>query len=77
MLYEVITSRGDVKVDITINNLNKAYGNKTVLNNFSCVFKENVVSCIMGRSGVGKTTLISIITGLEEPDSGSIDGIFV
>jgi len=68
-------SRGDVKVDITINNLNKAYGNKTVLNNFSCVFKENVVSCIMGRSGVGKTTLISIITGLEEPDSGSIDGI--
>lgn len=62
-------------MDIEINNLNKKYNDKVVLNNYSAVFKENSISFITGTSGVGKTTLIRIIMGLESADSGEIIGI--
>ncbi len=62
-------------MDITVSNITKKYGTETVLNNFSHTFKENTFTVIMGRSGVGKTTLLKILSGLEAPDSGSITGI--
>lgn len=51
-----------------------SYGEKTVLKDFSHVFlSEN--TCIMGISGGGKTTLLSVLIGTATPDSGSISGI--
>ena len=62
-------------MDIKIDNLIKAYENQLVLKSFSHTFKEGSFSCLMGKSGVGKTTLLSILMGLEQEDSGSITGI--
>lgn len=60
---------------IKITNLNKSYGEKSVLINFSAEFQINSVTCVMGNSGVGKTTLLRIIAGLEEIDSGKIENL--
>ncbi|MEZ0575069.1 ABC transporter ATP-binding protein [Halodesulfovibrio aestuarii] len=56
----------------TIDSLCKKYNEKPVLSNVSfSVGKGDIVSLI-GPSGVGKTTLLRILAGLEEQDSGSI-----
>lgn len=60
--------------DIIIENLCKAYGKKTVLQNFSCRFPAGQISCLMAPSGWGKTTLLRILMGLEALDSGRISG---
>ena len=52
----------------------KAYGDNVVLDGLSHVFPGGRVSCILGRSGCGKTTLLRLIAGLETPDSGRILG---
>ncbi len=60
---------------IEIDQLSKAYGEKQVLCRLSASFPEGETTCIMGRSGCGKTTLLRLMMGLESPDSGSIRGI--
>lgn len=62
-------------MDIVIENLNKKYNDKVVLDNFNNVFKDDAISFITGTSGIGKTTLIRILMGLEKADSGKIIGI--
>ena len=62
-------------MDICVKNICKAYGDTRVLDHFSCVFKEGKITCIMGKSGIGKTTLLAVLMGLEKPDSGTVTGI--
>ena len=62
-------------MDIIVNNLSKKYNDKIILNNFNCIFKNKSVSFVIGKSGVGKTTLIRILMGLEVADNGEIIGI--
>ena len=57
-----------------INNLTKSFDKKLVFNNFSIEFPENQVSVIVGESGIGKTTLLRIIAGLDSDFSGTIIG---
>lgn len=59
---------------LEIRNLNYSYdgGDTMVLNNVSLEFKEGFVYSIMGKSGVGKTTLLSLISGLNSYKEGSI-----
>ena len=56
-------------------NISKAYGEHVVLQNFTADFPVGEVSCIMGASGIGKTTLIDILAGLTPADSGDIQGV--
>ena len=59
-----------------IKNLCKAYGDLPVLENVS--FTAGVgVTALWGPSGVGKTTLLRILLGLEKPDSGELMGTAV
>ena len=60
---------------ITIENLNKAYGEKQVLRDFSARFPLGETSVIMGPSGCGKTTLLNILLGFLSPDSGKIENL--
>lgn len=62
-------------MDIRVTNLNKAYGEKTVLKDTNMVFPAGQRTVIMGDSGCGKTTLLRIVLGLETCDSGEITGV--
>lgn len=57
---------------LEVNNLNKTFDNKPIIKNLSFTMKKGDVFSIMGKSGIGKTTLLRMITGLEIPDSGEI-----
>lgn len=61
--------------DIILDSVSKSYEGKTVLNGMSLVFKEGEITCIKGPSGCGKTTLLRILAGLTQKDSGKISGI--
>lgn len=60
---------------IEISNLHFGYGDKRIFTDFSAVFSSEKPVCIMGASGCGKTTLLSLIMGLLKPEQGSITGV--
>ena len=60
---------------IKIDELNKSFGDTAVFKEFSAEFEDGSVTCIMGSSGIGKTTLLRILMGLEDYDSGCITGL--
>ncbi len=62
-------------MDIKVNNICKSFNGQQVLDNVTMSFHEGLDTCIMGASGVGKTTLVYILMGLLEPDSGEITGL--
>ncbi len=57
---------------IKLNNIYKSYNNDLIYENFNIEIEENKISCILGPSGIGKTTLVNMIAGLIKPDSGEI-----
>lgn len=59
---------------LTLKNISYHYTGteKTVLNNISCAFETGRLYCITGASGEGKTTLLSLIAGLDLCSSGRI-----
>ncbi len=57
---------------IQINNLTKKYGDKVVFDNYTNTFDFNGILLIKGVSGLGKTTLMRLIAGLEKADKGEI-----
>ena len=52
--------------------ITKAYGENQVLQNVSVTLQEGELVCLLGVSGVGKTTLFNILSGLTLPDSGKV-----
>jgi NitT/TauT family transport system ATP-binding protein len=62
-------------MNIVISDLVKSFGDNLVLDRFSAEIKKGSITCFMGPSGCGKTTLINILMGLLEPDSGTITGV--
>lgn len=57
---------------LKIENLNKSYGDKLILKDVSFEIKEHEIVCLMGKSGMGKTTLLRCLNQLETIDSGKI-----
>jgi len=55
-------------------NICKSYDNLEVLDNISIDFPVNKITCILGPSGCGKTTLLNIIGGILDKDSGQVVG---
>ena len=58
---------------IELVNLSKSFNGNAVIRNFSAVFPGGA-TCLMGDSGVGKTTLAHIVLGLIPSDSGEVRG---
>ena len=62
-------------MSIIITDLCKTFDDNEVLKNVNITLKDNSIYCLMGSSGIGKTTLLRILMGLERADSGSVSGI--
>ncbi len=58
---------------LEIKNVSKSYGDKLILNDFTYLFNRFEKAGLIGRNGTGKTTLLNIITGLTEPDKGTVE----
>ena len=67
---------GSVAVDRVTKRFDTREGELLVLDEVSFDIKENEFFCIVGQSGCGKTTLLNMLAGFEQPSSGSltIDG---
>ena len=53
--------------------VSKRYGDKVILRNFEYVFARYEKVGIVGGNGVGKSTFVKLLLGLEQPDSGRFD----
>ena len=61
-------------MSLKISNISKSFGEKKIFNSFSYTFAQNGIYSISGNSGVGKTTLLRLISGLDNDYSGEIIG---
>ena len=59
-------------IEINLNNVKKSYGFKNILDGINLEIKTNDRVSIIGDNGVGKTTLLNIITSKEDIDSGTV-----
>ena len=57
---------------INLNNIKHKYDDKTVLEQFSLNIEQNKITCLLGDSGCGKTTILRLIAGLETNTDGDI-----
>lgn len=55
---------------ISLDNISKIYSNKTIFENLKLDIVKGEFVCIYGPNGCGKTTLLNIIAGVIQPDSG-------
>ena len=62
---------------IEIKNISKSFGSHKVIDDVSFVFEQGKTNLIIGESGSGKTTIMKLMVGLHEIDSGEIlyDGL--
>ena len=58
---------------LTIDNINKKFSKKIVLNNVSFTVSSGEIVALIGRNGSGKTTLLKILSGIYSQDSGEIE----
>ncbi len=61
--------------DIVVSHVEKRYGEKIVLHDLNLVLPAQRTTAVLAPSGFGKTTLMRLILGLEEPDAGSIQNV--
>ncbi|KNE83999.1 MULTISPECIES: energy-dependent translational throttle protein EttA [Streptomyces] len=59
-------------VVVEVEKLNKAFGDKVLIEDLSFTLPRNGIVGVIGPNGAGKTTLFKMIQGIETPDSGSI-----
>ena len=57
---------------LELRNINKQYGNVTILNNTNLSLSQGSTTAIIGASGTGKTTLLNIASLLDVPTSGEV-----
>lgn len=61
------------KKTIELHHISKSYGQKKLIDDFEYIVLKNQRLGIIGSNGCGKSTLMKIITGKEEPDQGTVE----
>ncbi len=62
---------GKKVIDLT--NINKGYGDRLLIKDFTYIFSQEDRIGIIGKNGAGKSTLMNIITGQIPPDTGTVE----
>ncbi len=58
---------------LELKKVRKSFGGKLLLDGFDYIFKKGERVGIIGKNGVGKSTFLNIIQGIEKPDSGKVN----
>ncbi|AXT39774.1 energy-dependent translational throttle protein EttA [Alteromonas sp. BL110] len=58
---------------IEVSNLKKSYGDRVLIDDLTFKVPKGAIVGIVGPNGAGKSTLFRMLTGAEQPDSGTID----
>ena len=58
---------------LNLEHVTKSYGPRTLIRDFSTIFQGGERVGIIGPNGIGKTTLLKVILGIEEPDTGTVE----
>ncbi|AMO99022.1 heme ABC exporter, ATP-binding protein CcmA [Collimonas arenae] len=75
--------QGQVKLDVSsgersgkivaeLTNVNKAYGDRVIVRDFTATIMRGDKVGLIGQNGAGKTTLLKLILGVDQPDSGTV-----
>ncbi len=57
---------------ISVQELSKSFGGRDIFNNFSCDIEAGTRLCVCGPNGVGKSTFLRLLAGVEDPDAGRV-----
>lgn len=68
-----LKGRRQGKKILEISHIQKSYGEKKIVDDFSYVFKRSDRIGVIGKNGTGKTTFLNMLTGQLTPDQGEID----
>ena len=68
---ETLSQRLGGKI-LELKNISKSYKGQILIKDFEYTFKKGEKTGIIGRNGIGKSTLLNIITGNEKPDKGEV-----
>ena len=66
----VVSSKREIAA--SVQNISKSFGETSILNNVTFDVAKGESLVLLGASGSGKTTILRIIAGLEQPDSGKV-----
>ena len=62
-------------MSILLTDVSLRYGDKLVFDRFSLALPDAGLVCVLGPSGCGKTSLLRLLAGLTQPDSGGVSGV--
>jgi phospholipid/cholesterol/gamma-HCH transport system ATP-binding protein len=75
--YEIAMKQAEAEQDgsapvVAVDNVRRSFGDQTVLDGMTLSVSRGETLAVLGRSGTGKSVLLRLIIGLDQPDSGSI-----
>ena len=57
---------------VTLKDVSKAYGKRSIYEDFDFLIRRGERWCVMGKNGAGKSTLLKMVSGATEPDAGNV-----
>ncbi|MEU9098126.1 ABC-F family ATP-binding cassette domain-containing protein [Streptomyces sp. NPDC048361] len=69
-------SRAHHPSQLTLSNVSKSYGDRTVLDDVSFTVRPGEKAAVIGENGSGKSTVLRLLARAEQPDSGEVTAVF-
>jgi ATPase subunit of ABC transporter with duplicated ATPase domains len=57
---------------VTLKDVSKAYGKRSIYEDFDFLIRRGERWCVMGKNGAGKSTLLKMVSGAIDPDGGNV-----